>query len=131
MPAIMADHNVEGQLQLFIRIWTSPQWWDIWEFLSCDVQSFQRLGIPSDMPDPELWRTCQENDIVLLTANRSGTGDDCLEAAIRAAADESSLPVLTIADPDRVMTDREYAERTAVQILDYLLDLETLRGTGR
>jgi hypothetical protein len=39
--------------------------------------------------------------------------------------------VLTIADPDRLMRDRDYAERTAVQLLEFLLDLENLRGAGR
>jgi hypothetical protein len=39
--------------------------------------------------------------------------------------------VLTIGDPDRLMRDREYAERTAAQVFEYLLELENLRGTGR
>jgi hypothetical protein len=38
---------------------------------------------------------------------------------------------LTIGDPNRVMTDGEYAERVAVQILDILLDIERYRGTRR
>ena len=39
--------------------------------------------------------------------------------------------VVTIADPDRLMRDRDYAERAAAQLLEYLLDLENLRGAGR
>ena len=43
----------------------------------------------------------------------------------------SSLPVLTITDPGLVLTDRDYAERVATQVLEYLLDLDNVRGTGR
>jgi hypothetical protein len=39
--------------------------------------------------------------------------------------------VLTIADADRVMLDRTYAEAVAVKVLDFLQDLENLRGTRR
>ena len=39
--------------------------------------------------------------------------------------------MLTIADPDRLMRDRDYAERAAVQLLEFLMDLDNLRGAGR
>ena len=41
------------------------------------------------------------------------------------------LPVLTIADPDRVMIDRDYAEDVSARVLEYLIDLDKLRGAGR
>ncbi len=66
MPKIMADHNVEGHLQVLMTIWSSPDWDDLWTGLSC-----------------------------------------------------------------RLMRERDYAERVAAQLLDYLLDLDNLRGTGR
>ena len=59
MPKIMSDHNVEGHLDVLLAIWTSPAWNDVWQDLSCDVESFQRLGIAHDTPDTELWRLCQ------------------------------------------------------------------------
>ena len=43
----------------------------------------------------------------------------------------SSLPVLTIADPELVLASRDYAERVAIQVLQYLLDLDHFRGVGR
>lgn len=67
----------------------------------------------------------------MITANRSADASDSLEATIRDQAHAASLPVLTISDPDRIMTDRNYAERAAAQVLDYLLDIDKLRGVGR
>jgi hypothetical protein len=73
----------------------------------------------------------QQRDIVLLTANRNDEGPESLEAAIRTLNDASSLPVLTIADPESVLTSRDYAERVAIQVLEYLLELDHFRGVGR
>ncbi len=136
MPAIMPDYNVQGHFldipwQALLGIWTSAEWYDIWESTAFETQSFARLGIAENATDSELWRLCQENDIVLITANRNAEGDDSLEAVIRQGAGGPSLPVLTIADPDRVMVSRGYAERVASSVLDYLLDMDKLRGVGR
>ena len=131
MPKIMADHNVEGHLQLLINVWTSPEWGDIWAEQPCEIESFERLGIPHDAPDTELWELCQQHEIVLVTGNRNAEGDDSLEVAINRLGTPQSLPVLTIADPDRLMRDRDYAERAAVQLLEFLMDLDNLRGAGR
>jgi hypothetical protein len=131
MLKIMADHNVEGHLQVLINVWSSPEWGDVWTAMSCEIESFERLGIPHDTPDTELWQLCQRYEIVLVTGNRNAEGDESLEAAIKTLLSPQSLPVLTIGDPDRLVRDRDYAERAAAQLLEYLLDLENLRGTGR
>jgi hypothetical protein len=54
-----------------------------------------------------------------------------LEEVIQRLGTSTSLPVFTIADPDRLIRDRDYAERTAVRLLEYIDDLENMRGTGR
>jgi hypothetical protein len=41
------------------------------------------------------------------------------------------LPVLTLANAERIRTDKRYAEQTAVRLLEYLLDIENYRGTAR
>jgi hypothetical protein len=131
MPAIMADHNVEGHLARLIGIWTSPDWFDLWEGVDCDIQSFERLGLAPDATDRELWNACQANEIVLLTGNRNEEDEDSLEAVIQESAGEPNFPVLTIADPDRVMSDRNYSEEVAARVLEYLIDLDKVRGAGR
>ena len=55
MPRIMADHNVEGHLQVLLTIWSSPAWGDVWRGMGCDLESFERLGIAPDTSDTDLW----------------------------------------------------------------------------
>ena len=131
MPRIMADHNVEGHLQVLLTIWSSSAWGDVWREIGCDLESFERLGIAPDTSDTDLWEVCQAHEIVLLTGNRNAEGADSLEAAIASLGTARSLPVVTVGDPDRLLRDRDYAQRVAAQVLEYLLDLENLRGTGR
>ena len=50
---------------------------------------------------------------------------------IRLENTDSCLPVLTIANPARIDTDRAYAEHAAERLLEVLMDLDGLRGAGR
>ncbi|HEV3004955.1 MAG TPA: hypothetical protein VGX78_10865 [Pirellulales bacterium] len=43
----------------------------------------------------------------------------------------SDLPVFTVANPRRLQRESEYAEQTAVRLLEYLMDVDTFRGVGR
>ena len=131
MTGIMADHNLEGHFVVLLRLWTSDALVALWESLALEVESFARLGMPSNMSDRELWQLCQQREIVSLTANRNDEGPDSLEATIRDLNTLSSLPVMTIADPELVLTSQDYAERVAIQVLEYLVDLDNFRGTGR
>ena len=130
MAGIMADHNVEGHFVVLLRLWTSDAWRAVWESLQLEVESFERLGI-HDTSDHDLWQLCQQRKIILLTANRHDEGPDSLEATIRTLNVSSSLPVSTIADPKLVLASRDYAERVAIQVLEYLLELDHFRGVGR
>ena len=131
MASIMADHNVEGHFVVLLRLWTSDVWRTVWESLELEVEFFECLGLPYNTSDRDLWQLCQQREIVLLTANRNDEGPDSLEATIRTLNAPSSLPVLTIADPELVLASRVYAERVAVQVLEYLLELDHFRGVGR
>src|SRR5262249_11544534 len=103
MASIMADHNVEGHFVVLLRLWTSDVWRTVWESLELEVESFERLGLPYNTSDRDLWELCQQREIGLLTANRNDEGPDSLEATIRTLNAPSSLPVLTIADPELVL----------------------------
>lgn len=131
MVTILADHNIEGQLRVLTAIWTSSDWLDLWRFLSGDVQSLAGLGIPDDVPDSDLWQICQERGMILITGNRNADGENSLEVTMRRLGRDDCLPVLTIGDPDRVISDRVYASAVAVKVLEILLDLDRLRGTRR
>ncbi len=54
-----------------------------------------------------------------------------MEATIRNENQPDSLPVFTIADTNRVLQDRLYAEAVAERLLDYLMRIDEVRGTGR
>jgi hypothetical protein len=54
-----------------------------------------------------------------------------LEAANQNENKPLSLPVVTIGDADRVLRDRDYAEKVAERLLDYLMRIDEVRGAGR
>ena len=63
--------------------------------------------------------------------HRNKAGPEALEAVIERYNTPTSLPVLTIGDPSRVLSNRAYTERVVTRLLEYLLDLENYLGTGR
>ncbi len=67
----------------------------------------------------------------MITGNRNKRGPDSLEAVIQSQNQPDSLPVFTIADPDRVLQDRLYAEQVTERLLGYLMRIDDVRGTGR
>lgn len=131
MRGILADINIEGIMVHLGRIWLSPTWRALWSDLNISIESFESLGLSTDALDSEIWRICQEQTVVLIAANRNADGPDSLEMVIRNDNRAESLPVLTLADAERVLRDRTYAEKTAEVILDYLLRIDEVRGTGR
>jgi hypothetical protein len=89
------------------------------------------LGLADDATDAQVWQACQENEIVLITGNRNAEGPESLEMTLRKHNDQQRLPVLTLADQDRIIRDRSYAETAVRRLLEILFDLDNLRGTGR
>lgn len=131
MPAIMADHDIEGQMQVLLRLLNSPAWRELWRELAIQVESFTSLGIPTNTPDAELWQLCQAQEIVLITGNRNEEDATSLEVTIQSANTPESLPVLTVGEPQRILSSRTYAESVVERLVEYLIDVENLRGTGR
>ena len=68
---------------------------------------------------------------MLITANRNKHGPDSLEEQIRTDRQPTDLPIMTLANAERVLEDSAYAERTAIKLLDYLMRINQLLGTGR
>jgi hypothetical protein len=128
---ILADHNIEGQLRVLASVWTSTDWLELWQSLDGKVETLAGIGVSSDLPDAQLWELCQERGMLLVTSNRNADGENSLEATMRRLCRQDSLPVVTIADADRVMWDRLYAEQVAVKVLEVILDIDRLKGTRR
>ncbi len=131
MRGILADVNAEGHVGWLITIFESDDWVEFWTDMDLDVESFAGLDLDRNTPDDEVWRRCQAEDLVLITGNRNHAGPDSLEAAMRAENTVDSLPVITIADANRIIYDRTYAVQTAVRILEYLTAIEHHLGAGR
>jgi len=131
VPGIVADHNIEGHFQVLVRILRTDPWNEIWRELGFAIVSFADLGLSTDASDSELWHACQSHDVLLVTANRNRDGADSLEATIARNNGPSSLPVLTVADADQILVSPEYATRVVSQLLEFLFDLDNIRGTGR
>jgi hypothetical protein len=131
MAAIMADHDCEGQMQMLLRLLTSAEWEALWTELAVRVESFASLDVPPGTPDADLWQLCQTRQIILITGNRNEEGPTSLEATIQASNTPTSLPVLTISEPQRLLSSRAYAQQVVERLVEYLIDVENLRGTGR
>jgi hypothetical protein len=131
MKGILADINVGKQRRAILAIWDSDTWRDLWKGLGLSVVSFPALGLSYNSPDVVIWRTCQREGLVLITGNRNDDGPDSLEAVIREENKPESLPVLTLANPNRVLQDRLYAETVAESLLGYLMRIDEVRGAGR
>jgi hypothetical protein len=128
---ILADNNVEGHVNRLLFIFEGEEWGDAWADLRLAVETFERLGLARNTSDAVLWRACQQQQLILITANRLRRTPDSLEETIRQHNTPQSLPVITLASADRVLDDRAYAERAAAKLLEYLFDMDNYRGTGR
>ncbi len=131
MPGIIADHNIEGHFQVLVRILRTDPWDEIWRELGFVIASFADIGLSTDASDSELWHACQTHEVLLVTANRNQDGADSLEATIAQENRPSSLPVLTVSDAHQILVSRDYATRVVSQLLEFLFDLNNIRGTGR
>lgn len=131
MKAILGDINIQGHVRALVPILESTDWREVWTFLNLPLLTFRDVGLALKAKDAVVWQVCQEQEIILLTANRNADDADSLETTIRLRNTANSLPVFTIADADQVLQSRSYAERVVERLLEYLLDIDNFRGTGR
>lgn len=127
---VLADNDIGGVVEIIRRVLESDEWNEYSLAIGLQFSSFEELAIPRDASDHRVWNACQAVGAILITGNRSG-GPDSLDNVIRRQANADSLPVITVADPQRVLPDGEYAQLVAVASLDYLDRLDELRGVGR
>src|SRR5262249_21155811 len=127
---VLADNDVGGAVAILRRILESGEDAAWLELLDVVFTDFESLGLPRNAPDRTVWQACQAPEAVLITGEPSG-GPCSLDQVINELSDETSLPVMTIADPRRVSRDSAYANACALRLLDFLDRIESLRGTGR
>jgi len=68
--------------------------------------------------------------MLLLTGNRNMTDEDSLQQTLRDENRPDSIPVITIANVNRVR-ERNYREECANRLAEICSDVEIYLGTGR
>jgi len=124
----LIDHNLGGHADILLGNIASQGWL---ELLPIRFVTFKEMNLSIDSNDRVVWRIAQANQMILLTANRSMKDEDSLEQVLREENTVDSLPVITIGDADRFLTDRAYRNRCVDRILEILLDIENSMGVGR
>ncbi len=124
----LVDHNLGRHTVLLAGTIASAGWL---EWVPVRFVSFSQIELPIDSDDRTVWRFAQEQQMILLTANRSMKGEDSLEQVMREEIQPSSLPVITIGDSDRLLNDPIYRGRCATRLIEVLIGLEDYRGVSR
>jgi hypothetical protein len=128
---LIADANVQGQVEYLVRCMQADAWADFWLALGLVPRRFEDVGLSGSSTDLEVWSVCQAEQLILITDNRNLDSEDSLEATIRRNNTPESLPVFTIADMNEFRTNSSYVERVVEAFYDYLLRIDDVRGTGR
>jgi len=124
----LIDHNLKGHALVFLGAIASQGWLNI---LPIQFVTFDEMSLPIDSDDRVVWRLAQENQMILLTANRSMKGRDSLEQIMREENTSESLPVITVSNADRLLNDSEYRERCVESLIEIVLDIDTYLGARR
>ena|ERR1700730_5679895 len=128
---LLVDNDVAGHFRILHSLFESDTWRETWHGLRCAVHTAADLGLSPSATDRVIWQECQLRQLVLVTANRNRHGPDSLAAVIADSSTSASLPVITLANPNRILADKPYARRTAERVLGYLLEMDSLRGAER
>jgi hypothetical protein len=124
----LVDHNLEGHSLLLAGNIANLGWLDL---LQIRFISFEEVALSVTSDDRIVWRFAQTNQMILLTANRSMKGENSLEKVMREENTSTSLPVVTIGDADRVLTDIDYRNRCVDRLIEIIFDIDDYRGSRR
>jgi predicted nuclease of predicted toxin-antitoxin system len=123
----LVDYNLDGYALIFLGILTKLGWL---EFISIRFVTFREVGLLMESSDRLVWRYAQENQMMILTANRNMKGEDSLEQVMREENTQNSFPVLTIGNLDR-LDETDYRERCVERLIEIVLDIDNYKGAGR
>jgi|SRR4028119_263675 hypothetical protein len=124
----LVDHNLEGHALLLSGNIASLGWLDL---LPIRFITFEEIELSVTSDDRIVWRFAQANQMILLTANRSMKGKNSLEQVMREENTSTSLPVVTIGDANRVLTDPDYRNRCVDRLIEIIFDVDDYRGSSR
>lgn len=94
------------------------------ELLGLELLIWSEAGLSEGADDKIVWLFCQKGNYLLLTGNRTKKdGIESLEHTIQDLVTDTSLPVITIGDMERLRRDRLYCERCAERLAEIVMDL--------
>ncbi len=123
----LVDYNLDGYALLFLGLLAKQGWL---ELIPIQFLTFREVGLSMDSSDRIVWRYAQENQMMILTANRNMKGEDSLEQVIREENTANCFPVLTIGSLSR-LDEVNYRERCVERLLEIVLDIDNYKGAGR
>lgn len=127
MIRVLLDNDVTGFRQLLAGAVESTGWG---EYQLIEFITLQDVGLDQAAGDREIWRLCQLDSLLLLTANRNQDVLDSLEQTINQENTPDSLPVITVSHQDR-LHNAAYREACIERLLMIVLELSNHLGTGR
>ncbi len=131
MKCILADVNILKHFELLCALFESKSRRELWHLLQLACPTFLDLELAAESSDLTVWQKCQDHKLVLLTANRNDDGPDSLETTIRTLNAADKLPVITLANADRILKDKVYGGIVADRTLELLFDMVLYHGCGR
>lgn len=123
----LIDYNLDGYALVLLGALMKMGWL---EFVSVRFITFREVGLSMESSDRVVWHYAQENQMMILTANRNMKGEDSLEEVMREENTANSFPVVTIGNLDR-LDEFEYRECCVERLIEIVLDIEQYMGAGR
>ncbi len=124
---ILVDYNLNWQALLLSGSLMTGGWLDL---VPLRLVTFTEIGLPFNITDRLVWQFAQDHHMLLLTANRNAKGKDSLERVIRTENTPTSLPVLTIGNPERIL-EYNYRELCVERIVEIVIDIQDYMRVGR
>jgi hypothetical protein len=124
----LVDHNLEGHALILLGNIANLGWL---ELLPIRFMTFEEVALSISSDDRGVWRFAQVNHMILLTANRSMKGRNSLEQVMREENTSTSLPVVTIGNADRILSDPDYRNRCVDRLIEIVFDIDDYRGSRR
>src|SRR4051812_10843030 len=73
---IIADANAIGEIEALVQQMQTGVWAEFWTGLGLEFKRFADVSLSQDASDLVIWQTCQAEQLVLLTDNRSQKSPD-------------------------------------------------------
>lgn len=124
----LIDHNLKGHSLIFLGAIATQGWLEI---LPIRFVTFDEIELSADSDDRVVWRLAQEKQMILLTANRTMKGKDSLEQVMREESIETSLPVVTISNGNRLLNDSLYRGQCVESLIEIVLNIDNYKGARR